>query len=229
MIESCKNTRTLLVISNFVNLKRVRIPDMITQLETAFNITVDNDKAVSNTTGRTYPSPPPSPFHTRSPIGSSLLTITILTPQALMSVVGQLDQKLFEKFIKPKVPVATGKLRGGILDPKMDCYETPQPTGERNPSAPRRAAGGFFLTAGFTCFTAEIRPYMFETLLYLVGVHAQVNEVAPPLLDRMLNALVESLVEEALRCFRQVKRFGMGGMLRVGHFIFNYHHIVPFA
>jgi exocyst complex component 2 len=57
---------------------------------------------------------------------------------------------------------------------------------------------------------------MFDTLLYLVGVHAQVNEVAPPLLDRMLNALVESLVEEALRCFMQIKRFGMGGMLRVG-------------
>jgi len=70
----------------------------------------------------------------------------------------------------------------------MDWYETPQPT--------------------------EIRPYMFETLMYLVGVHAQVSEVVPPLLDRTLNALVESLVEEALRCFKQVKRFGMGGMLR---------------
>ncbi len=69
---------------------------------------------------------------------------------------------------------------------------------------------------------------MFETLLYLVGVHAQVNEVAPPLLDRTLNALVESLVEEALRCFKQVKRFGMGGMLRVGYFFFHYcyHHVV---
>jgi len=55
--------------------------------------------------------------------------------------------------------------------------------------------------------------------MYLVGVHAQVSEVAPPLLDRALNALVESLVEEALGCFKQVKRFGMGGMLRVG-FIF---------
>jgi exocyst complex component 2 len=65
---------------------------------------------------------------------------------------------------------------------------------------------------------------MFDTLLYLVGVHARVNEVAPPLLDRMLNALVESLVEEALRCFMQIKRFGMGGMLRVGLFYFS---IVP--
>jgi exocyst complex component 2 len=51
-----------------------------------------------------------------------------------MSVVDQLDQTLFETFIKPKVTAATGKLRGGILDPKMDWYETPQPTGER-PSA----------------------------------------------------------------------------------------------
>jgi exocyst complex component 2 len=61
-----------------------------------------------------------------------------------MSVVDQLDQILFEKFIKPKVTVATSKLRGGILDPKMDWYETPQPTGERSPSAPRRAAPFLF-------------------------------------------------------------------------------------
>jgi len=45
--------------------------------------------------------------------------------------------------------------------------------------------------------------------------------VAESLLDRTLNALVEDLAEEALRCFRQVKRFGMGGMLRVNIFLFN--------
>lgn len=56
---------------------------------------------------------------------------------------------------------------------------------------------------------------MYETLMYLVNVHAQVSRVTEPLLDRALNALVEDLAEEALRCFRQVKRFGMGGMLRV--------------
>jgi len=115
--------------------------------------------------------------------------ITIDTEKtALMTVVDQLDRTLFDKFLEPKVTIATGKLRGGILDPEMDWYETPQPT--------------------------EIRPYIFETLMYLVGVHAQVSQVAPPLLDRALNVLVESLVEEALRCFKQVKRFGMGGMLR---------------
>jgi exocyst complex component 2 len=56
---------------------------------------------------------------------------------------------------------------------------------------------------------------MYEALVYLVGIHAQVTSVAEALLDRILNALVNELAEEALRCFRQVKRFGMGGMLRV--------------
>jgi len=50
--------------------------------------------------------------------------------QTLMTVVDQLDQTLFDKFLKPKVAIATGKLRGGVLDPEMDWYETPQPTGE---------------------------------------------------------------------------------------------------
>jgi exocyst complex component 2 len=68
-----------------------------------------------------------------------------------MSAMDRLDQTLFEKFITPKVTVATGKLRGGILDPKMDWYETPQPTGERSPSAPRLAAPFLiFLTARLT-------------------------------------------------------------------------------
>lgn len=58
---------------------------------------------------------------------------------------------------------------------------------------------------------------MYETLMYLVGVHAQVSNATEPLLERTLNSLAEELAEEALRCFRQVKRFGMGGMLRVSN------------
>ena len=48
-----------------------------------------------------------------------------------------------------------------------------------------------------------------------VGVHAQVNAVAPLILTRVMNQLVEEVTKEALFCFRQVKKFGMGGMLRV--------------
>lgn len=49
-----------------------------------------------------------------------------------------------------------------------------------------------------------------------VEIHAQVSRVAEGLLDRVLHALVEEAADEALRSFQQVKRFGMGGMLRVG-------------
>lgn len=56
---------------------------------------------------------------------------------------------------------------------------------------------------------------MFETLMYLVGIHAQISSAAAPLLDRTLGALVDDLADECLRCFRQVRKFGMGGMLRV--------------
>jgi len=59
-----------------------------------------------------------------------------------------------------------------------------------------------------------VRPYLYETLLFLVEVHAHVSSAARSQLERTLNALVEEIAEEALRCFRQVKRFGMGGMLR---------------
>jgi len=72
----------------------------------------------------------------------------------------------------------------------------------------------------------EIRPYMFDTLIYLVGVHAQVSSAAPTLLDRALGALVDDLAEECLGCFRQVRRFGMGGMLRVGKFPHAGRHIL---
>lgn len=57
---------------------------------------------------------------------------------------------------------------------------------------------------------------MFRVSMTLVEIHAQVSRVAEGLLDRVLYALVEDAADEALRCFQQVKRFGMGGMLRVG-------------
>jgi len=56
---------------------------------------------------------------------------------------------------------------------------------------------------------------MFETLIYLVGVHAQVSAAAESMLDRTLCSLVDALAEDSLRSFRTINRFGMGGMLRV--------------
>lgn len=61
----------------------------------------------------------------------------------------------------------------------------------------------------------EVRAYIYEILMSLVETHAQVSSIATVLLERTMNALVEELTKEALTCFRQIRRFGMGGMLRV--------------
>ncbi|KAJ7770499.1 exocyst complex component sec5 [Mycena metata] len=146
------DTRLLLVISNFGHLAGSIVPSMITQLETAFGISISEDR------------------------------------QTLMTVVQELDKTLFEGYTKPKVDNVTSIIRGGILSPAMDWYDTPQPT--------------------------EIRPYMYEALIYLVTVHAQVATISDGLLARTLTTLVEALAAEAFQCFKEVPRFGMGGMLR---------------
>ncbi|KAJ7275010.1 exocyst complex component sec5 [Mycena rebaudengoi] len=108
--------------------------------------------------------------------------------QTLMTVVQELDKTLFDGYSKPKADNVTSIIRGGILESGMDWYETPQPT--------------------------EIRPYMYEALIYLVTVHAQVSAISEALLSRTLTVLVEAMATEAFQCFKQVPRFGMGGMLR---------------
>ena len=123
-----------------------------------------------------------------------------------MAVVKELDKTLFESYFKPKSTALTSIVRNGILDPEMDWYETPQPKGRRGNIVALRV-----LNSEFT----EIRPYVFEILMFLVNIHAQVSAAAAPSLERTLSALVEDVAEEALRCFRQVSKFGMGGMLRV--------------
>ncbi|KAH8116013.1 exocyst complex component Sec5-domain-containing protein, partial [Phellopilus nigrolimitatus] len=106
----------------------------------------------------------------------------------LTQVVQELDHSLFDGYVKPKATAVTAIVQKGVLDTSMDWYESPRPT--------------------------EIRPYMFEILMFLVNVHAHVASVSKSLLERTLNSLVEEVAEEALRCFRKIKKFGMGGMLR---------------
>ena len=71
----------------------------------------------------------------------------------------------------------------------MDWFETPRPT--------------------------EVRQYIHEALIFLVSIHAQVTTTSRALLERTLAALIVEIVNEALQCFRQISRFGMGGVLRV--------------
>jgi exocyst complex component 2 len=124
-----------------------------------------------------------------------------------MTVVQELDKTLFDGYSKPKADNVTSIIRGGILESGMDWYETPQPTGMY------RLITSHYYCIQLTC-GLEIRPYMYEALIYLVTVHAQVSAISEALLSRTLTVLVEAMATEAFQCFKQVPRFGMGGMLR---------------
>ncbi|KAF8953608.1 hypothetical protein BGZ46_003167 [Entomortierella lignicola] len=106
----------------------------------------------------------------------------------LIETVDQLDNVLFDDYIKRKAVVASRVITDGILYWGIDWYSIPKPTG--------------------------VHSFMYEALLSLVVVHAQISEIAPPLVFRALSALLINMAQDCLRCFQQVERFGMGGMLQ---------------
>lgn len=63
--------------------------------------------------------------------------------------------------------------------------------------------------------SSEVHPFIYDALLSLVLVHAQVTATARPLVPRALENLVEQLAVVSLDAFSKVERFGMGGMLQV--------------
>lgn len=85
---------------------------MVSQLEIAFNTSIEAEKQVRGL----------------RPIFNSSELI-IVPSQTLMTVVQELDKTLFGGYVKPKAAIVTSIVRRGILDSDMDWYETPQPTG----------------------------------------------------------------------------------------------------
>lgn len=59
-----------------------------------------------------------------------------------------------------------------------------------------------------------MHPYVYEALLTLVMVHSQVSSVTKQLVYRAISTLLENMANDCLESFRQVERFGMGGMLQ---------------
>ncbi|KAK3822646.1 MAG: exocyst complex component Sec5-domain-containing protein [Benniella sp.] len=108
--------------------------------------------------------------------------------KTLMEVVDQLDSILFDDYIKRKTVAVSRFVTDGILYGGIDWSAAPRPT--------------------------SVSPYMYEALLELVVVHAQISEIAPPLVSRALSALLINMAQDCLKCFQQVERFGMGGMLQ---------------
>lgn len=179
-------------MSNFAHLQRALIPSMTADFETAFNISLADEKNVRDDFCPLY----------------TLTHADIIVPHGRGERAGQdAVRVLFQ-----------AQVDSDHRD-RTEWYSRPADGLVRDPAAERRVHSACNLSSHELSnnlgWITEIRPYVYETLMYLVGIHAQVSAAAAPLLERTLNALVQDVADEALRCFRQVKRFGMGGMLRV--------------
>lgn len=103
-------------------------------------------------------------------------------------VATQLDKILFEDFLKRKSETVASVFRRGILHGGIDWQTLQRPSG--------------------------VQPFIYEALLALVQVHAQVQSVTRPLVNRTITTLLERLTIVILDSFRKIPRFGMGGMLQ---------------
>ena len=100
----------------------------------------------------------------------------------------ELDKILFNDFVERKGRVVSAIFRDGILSSGIDWERIPKPS--------------------------EVHPFIYEALLSLVQIHAQVRTVVKLLVPRTITTLLENLAEVVLESFGKVDRFGMGGMLQ---------------
>ncbi|KAL4212827.1 hypothetical protein CU097_004625 [Rhizopus azygosporus] len=106
----------------------------------------------------------------------------------LIDVVDKLDQILFGDYIKRKSQTIRDIIRQGILHSGIDWSSIPKPQ--------------------------EVHPFVYEALMTLVMVHSQISAVTKQLVGRALSRLLELMASDCLESFKQVERFGMGGMLQ---------------
>ncbi|CAG8692324.1 5273_t:CDS:10, partial [Funneliformis caledonium] len=144
------DSRILLTISNFSNLKQLMIPRIVSQFETAYKCSMVEDI------------------------------------ESLNTVVDQLDGILFEDYIKRKSANVRDIITNGILSGEIDWSNISKPT--------------------------EVHSFVYEALLSLVLVHAQISDIAKPLINRALTVLLESMAHDCLEAFSKVEKFSLGGM-----------------
>ncbi|KAJ9115628.1 hypothetical protein QFC20_000954 [Naganishia adeliensis] len=105
----------------------------------------------------------------------------------LQQIIGQVDEVLFEDYLKRKRETLQQITDTGLLGPGVD------PLTEVRPK--------------------DVRPYMLKDLLCLVDAPAHVTTLAPALTQRVIETLAKELARSLLRAFSQIHQMGLGAML----------------
>ncbi|KAK9447705.1 exocyst complex component Sec5-domain-containing protein [Limtongia smithiae] len=100
----------------------------------------------------------------------------------------QLDGDLFDMFVKKRKSKFSTIVRHGILKSGIRWSEQGKPS--------------------------DVSPYIYLALLQLVHVHAQVVNIAPTLVRRVILNLLQHMIQCTVEGLRQVDKFSLGGMLQ---------------
>lgn len=95
--------------------------------------------------------------------------------KTIRDVLGQIDARLFQSYVKPTVDILTSTISNGVNSPSW------QPTTPR----PKNA-----------------KPYVYDTLLALVLVHTEVSTSATALTNQILSYLLEQVSVALLAAFK---------------------------
>ncbi|XP_053528528.1 exocyst complex component 2 isoform X3 [Artibeus jamaicensis] len=108
--------------------------------------------------------------------------------QVSMTLLKDLDQRLFENYIELKADPIVGSLEPGIYAGYFDWKDCPPPTGVRN--------------------------YLKEALVNIIAVHAEVFTISKELVPRVLSKVVEAVSEQLSRLMQCVSSFSKNGALQ---------------
>ncbi|KAI1334816.1 exocyst complex component Sec5-domain-containing protein [Xylariaceae sp. FL0016] len=106
--------------------------------------------------------------------------------KTIKDVLGQIDSRLFQTYTRPAIENLRNTIRTGLNDP--DWASTSKP--------------------------AEVKPYVYDTLLSLVLVHTQVSTTASSLTGQVLSYLLEQTSRELLEAFKARAKYDLGSLMQ---------------
>ncbi|KAI3624505.1 SEC5 [Malassezia furfur] len=106
----------------------------------------------------------------------------------LVNTCAKLDKELLHDFVQRKGDAVSAVLHRGILEGGIDWAHHDKPT--------------------------SVHAFVYQALLLLVEVHAQIRATVPPLVSRVISALVEIMADAALSAYGRVPVYNKGGMLQ---------------
>lgn len=107
--------------------------------------------------------------------------------KTIRDVLGQIDARLFQSYVKPTINALVSTIHNGISSPTW----LPQSS---RPS--------------------DARPYVYDVLIILVLVHSEVSTTTPPLTGQILSYLLEQISLAFIDAFKKRPKYSLNALMQ---------------